>query len=104
MATRIWSRFDPFKDIKMALNITPRLIELTYEAVLKSFWRKEALRKFLRASYISEAHIATWSGDESKRDFLDRTFQKLQLTDKGKALIVQMSRHLNSMVQDATTT
>ena len=80
----------------MALNITPRLIELTYETVLKSFWRKEALRKFLRASYISEAHIATWSGDESKRDFLDRTFQKLQLTDKGKALIVQMSRHLSA--------
>lgn len=78
----------------MATKITPRLIELTYEAALKSFWRKEALRKFVRASQVTEAHIATWSTNESKRDFLDRTFQKLQATDRGKALVFQMARSL----------
>lgn len=79
----------------MAAKITPRLIELTYEALLKSFWRKESLRKFIRASHVAEAHIATWSTDESKRDFLDRTFQKLQGSDRGKALIFQMARNLS---------
>lgn len=81
----------------MAAKITPRLIELTYEATLKSFWRRDALRKFVRASHVAEAHIATWSTEESKRDFLDRTFQKLQASDRGKALIFQMARSLSEL-------
>lgn len=81
----------------MASKITPRLVELTYEAALKSFWRKEALRKFVRASQVAEAHLATWSPDESKRDFLDRTFQRLQASDRGKALIFQMARSLSEL-------
>jgi hypothetical protein len=80
----------------MAAKITPRFIELTYEALLKSFWRKESLKKFLRASHVAEGHIATWaSSEESKRSFLDRTFQKLQATDRGKALVFQMARSLS---------
>ena len=79
----------------MAANITPRFVELTYEAALKSFWRKEALRKFLRGSHVTDAHIATWAGEESKRDFLDRTFQKLQANDRGKAVIFEMARALS---------
>lgn len=78
----------------MAAKITPRFIELTYEAALKSYWRKEALRKFLRASHIAENHLSTWAADESKRDFLDRTFQKLQKSDRGKAAIFEMARSL----------
>lgn len=69
----------------MAAKFTPRLVELTYEAALKSYWRKEALKKFLRASHISENFLATWGGEESKRDFLDKVFQKLQVSNKGKA-------------------
>ena len=79
----------------MAANITPRLIELTYEAALKSFWRKEALRKFLRASHVAESFVATWASDESKRDFLDRAFQKLQASDRGKAVIFEMAKFLS---------
>jgi hypothetical protein len=30
----------------MAAKIISRFIELTYEAALKSFWRRDALRKF----------------------------------------------------------
>ena len=58
----------------MAAKFTPRLVELTYEAALKSYWRKEALKNFLRASHISENFLATWGGEESKRDFLDKVF------------------------------
>lgn len=79
----------------MAAKITPRLIELTYEATLKSFWRKEALRKFLRASHVAEGFMATWASDESKRDFLDRAFQKLQASDRGKAVIFEIARFLS---------
>ena len=79
----------------MAAKITPRFIELTYEAVLKSFWRKEGLRKFLRASHVAETFVATWVSEESKRDFLDRAFQKLQASDRGKAVIFEMARFLS---------
>jgi hypothetical protein len=79
----------------MAEKITPRLIELTYEAALKSFWRKEALRKFLRASHVAETFVSTWVNEESKRDFLDRLFQKLYLTDRGKAVILEMAKNLS---------
>lgn len=79
----------------MTAKITPRLIELTYEAVLKSYWRKDSLKKFLRASHIAESFIATWAQDASKRDMLDNLFQKLQQKDRGKAVILQMARSLS---------
>jgi len=76
-------------------KITPWLIELTYEAALKSYWRKNALRKFLRASHVAEAFISSWNDDESKREFLDRLFQKLQSIDKGKVVVFQMAKSLS---------
>jgi len=75
----------------MTIKITPHLVQLAYEAALKSFWRKESLRKFLRQSHVAESHLAAWSPDESKRDFLDRTFAALQRSEKGKAVIGQMA-------------
>jgi hypothetical protein len=39
--------------------------------------------------------LATWGGQESKRDFLDKVFQKLQASDKGKAVIFEMARSLS---------
>jgi hypothetical protein len=75
----------------MALKITPHLVQLTYEAALKSFWRKESLRKFLRQSHVAEAHLSTWSSEESKRELLDRTFASLQRSEKGKAVIGEMA-------------
>ncbi|MDP1870817.1 MAG: hypothetical protein Q8K61_04230 [Gallionella sp.] len=75
----------------MAIKITPHLVQLAYEAALKSFWRKESLRKFLRQSHVAESHLATWSPDESKRDFLDRTFAALQRSEKGKSVIGEMA-------------
>src|SRR5687767_14154687 len=76
----------------MAARITHHLIELTYEAALRSYWRKEALRKFLCASHLTEAFLATWAPEESKRNFLDRVFHQLQRSDRGKAVIFEMAR------------
>lgn len=75
----------------MALLITPHLVQLTFEAALQSFWRKEALRKFLRDCHVAEAHISTWAADEVKRTFLDRTFSALQRTEDGKRVIGKMA-------------
>jgi hypothetical protein len=78
----------------MAVKITPHLVQLAFEAALKSFWRKESLRKFLRQSHVAESHLSTWASEESKREFLDRTFAALQRSDKGKAVIGAMAIHL----------
>src|SRR5688572_27573637 len=80
---------------RMISTITPRLIELTYEAALRSFWRRNALRKFLKASHLTESFLATWNSEESKRDYLDRVFQALQTSEKGKALLLEMAEHLS---------
>ncbi len=54
------------------------------------------MRKFLRASHVAENFLATWaSEEESKRDFLDRLFIKLQESDRGKSLIAQMALSLS---------
>jgi len=79
----------------LAAKITPRLIELTYEAVLRAFWRRNALQKFLLASHVSESFVATWTTEESKRDLLDRMFPRLQSSDRGKAVIFQIARNLS---------
>ena len=79
----------------MAAKINARLIDLTYEAALKSYWRKAALRKFLRASLLAEELLGTWGEEESKRDFLDRVFSELQRTDGGKAVIFEMAKNLS---------
>ena len=62
---------------------------------MKSFWRRNALRKFLIAANVGETYLATWSHDESKRDLLDRLFPTLQTNEKGKAIIIQMARSLS---------
>ncbi len=78
----------------MAIKVTPHLIDLAYEAALKSIWRKKALRKFLRECYISEKFLATWDTEESKREFLDRVFENLQKSNRGKSIIVKIALFL----------
>ena len=79
----------------MTSDVTPRLIELTYEAALKSFWRKKALSLFLRTSRISQRYLATWGEDETKREFLDRLFEELQVDDRGKRATSRIARSLS---------
>jgi Restriction endonuclease len=78
----------------MKSRLTPYFITLVYDACLKSFWRKSALRKFLRECKISENYLATWSEDETKRDFLDRLFDKLPRTDNGRKALLIIAKFL----------
>jgi len=78
----------------MKTRYTPYFIDLIYDALLKSFWRKRALRKFLRECSISESFLSTWSSDETKREFLDRLFGKLLANDRGRIALDKMSLFL----------
>ena len=78
----------------MAKRLSPHFINLIYEAALNSFWRKRALRRFLRTCGISEGFLSTWSSDETKREFLDRLFAKLQDNPKGQGALLGLARAL----------
>lgn len=77
----------------MKTRFTPHLVELTFDAALRSFWRKNALSSFLRRSEIS--NLPAWLPDEPKRDYLERVFELLQPTDNGKVKILQLARFLS---------
>jgi len=76
-------------------SITPEFVSLVQDSALKSFWRKNALRQFLRGCGIQEAFLATWSSDESKRDFLYRLFEALQKSKAGALGIRKIARFLS---------
>ncbi len=78
----------------MKIRLTPYYIGLVYEACLKSFWRKNALSKFLRQCGVAERFIATWGPEETKRGFLDRLFVELPKTDRGREELLRIALYL----------
>lgn len=75
-------------------NISPHFADLIFDAALKSFWRKPALRKFLRQCQISDGFLSTWGPEETKRALLDRLFVELRRSEKGQLALLQMARFL----------
>jgi hypothetical protein len=80
----------------MAKRLSPAFLTLIYDATLKSFWRRQALRRFLRQAGVAESFLATWAQEDSKRDFLDRVFAKLPDHPRGQDLLLQMARDLSA--------
>ncbi len=78
----------------MKSRITPHFKDLVYDAALKSFWRKKALRAFLLDCGVSGTFLSTWASDESKREFLDRLFGHLTRAKKGGQCLVRMAKYL----------
>ena len=78
----------------MTQGLPPHFIDLVQDALLKSFWTKRALRNFLRRSHIAESFLAQLPSEETKRDWLDRLFTKLEALEKGGAVIREMARSL----------
>jgi len=72
----------------------PYFTSLVHNATLKSFWRKQALKRFLRSCNIAEGYVASLGDGETKRDFLDRLFEVLVRSDDGRKTIRQMAQHL----------
>ena len=78
----------------MATILSPHFIDLVQNALLRSFWTKKALRSFLRRSHISDTFLSDLSYDETKRDWLERLFPKLEASADGQAIIQQVARSL----------
>ena len=76
----------------MKTRFTPHLVDLTFDAALRSFWRKNALSSFLTQSDIS--NLPSWLTDESKRDYLNRVFDHLRATDRGRTKILHLAQYL----------
>lgn len=83
----------------MQKKLATHFIELTQDACLKAFWRKPALRTFLRQHGITDGKLATWHEDETKRVFLQRLFDDLVAVkdNKGHQVILGMARSLADM-------
>ena len=79
----------------MGKKIDPHLVNLTYEAAYRSFWGKNTLRRFLKSCNTSATLLATWSADESKGEFLNRLFQILLKSEKGRNVLRKISVKLS---------
>lgn len=75
----------------MAQRLSAYFVLLTKEAILASFWRKSALKNFLRSSGIDGTVLGQLSDSESKRIWLDFLFPKLEENDKGQLLLEQIA-------------
>lgn len=75
------------------ITVTSSLVTLVYDALLKSFWRKHALKLFLLNSGISKVIVSSWD-DEPKRKFLDRLFEALSNHPKKDIVILKLTKNL----------
>lgn len=82
----------------MADKLPPHFLELIADALLHSFWRKNALRAFLRRTGIKDAFLATWHAEETKREFIYRMFPHLEATQVGQNALRAMARELGDQL------
>lgn len=80
------------------MALPPHFIDLVKDSLLKSFWRKAALRTFLTRHKVKESFLSTWAADESKRDFLERLFPRLEANDAGEQVVKQMAVSLADQI------
>ena len=78
----------------MPKRLNPHFIELLQDALLKSFWYKKAFRNFLRRSHISDSALSSLIQTDTKREWLDQLFPRLEGTARGQALLLEMGRQL----------
>ncbi len=74
-------------------------LELTRSALLNSFWRKDALRRFLRRMKIADTALANLNGIGTKREFIDWLFPKLESTTRGHSLLREIAHELASQTR-----
>jgi hypothetical protein len=81
----------------MRKKINPVIASLIYDALLKCFWRKEALKRFLRSSGIAGSFLAQLDANETKRIWLDRLFPLVTEHEKGVDVLLGMAKALASL-------
>lgn len=80
----------------MAKRLSAHFVLVVKDALLKSFWRKPALKSYLRSSGINGSLLGQLSDAESKRNWLDFLIPKLESDDAGQVLLERMARDLAS--------
>lgn len=83
----------------MSEQLPSHFIDLVQDALLKLFWRKNALLTFLRRHKIAESFLATWHETETKRVFIGRLFPKLEKDNKGAQVLKQMAGSLSEQAK-----
>lgn len=79
----------------MSERLPAHFVDLVYDATLKSYWTKKGLKRFLRRCRISESFLVQLSSGETKRDWLDRLFPKLEASVRGPKVITEMAYALS---------
>lgn len=79
----------------MTERLPPHFVQLVWEALHKSLWRRQSLHDFLRRCGIAQSFLATWTQDETKRDFLNRLFPKLDASESGVRTINRIAGALS---------
>jgi hypothetical protein len=76
----------------MKTRVTPHFVDLLYNCLLSSFWRKQSMKRFLRTNHIDEKIINSWNDEaETKRSFLDRMFPVIQNDKDGERIFAQLA-------------
>jgi hypothetical protein len=78
--------------------MSSHFLDLVFNALLKSFWRKRALITFLRRHRVSENYIASWDESESKRDFLERLFPALEKHPQADNILQKIAESLSEQI------
>jgi len=78
----------------MVARLPPHFLTLVHDALLKSFWHKNTLRSFLRRSGLPATLLADCHDSETKRDWLDYLFPRLEASESGQVIIQQMAHAL----------
>lgn len=80
----------------MSERLPPHYVQLVWEATHKSFWRRRSLHDFLRRAGVEESLLATWTHEETKRDFLNRLFPRLESSPRG---VLRINALADSLVE-----
>ncbi|MCC7054865.1 MAG: hypothetical protein IT355_16455 [Gemmatimonadaceae bacterium] len=78
----------------MAETLPTHFLDLVANALLHSFWRKAALRAFLRRMNLKDAFLSTWHESETKRDFIYRMFPFLERSEAGRRALQRIANEL----------
>ena len=80
----------------MAKRLSAHFVLVLKEALLKSFWRKPALKTYLRSSGVDGRLLGQLSDSESKRNWLDFLIPQLEDSNAGQLILEQIARDLAS--------
>src|SRR5438552_956664 len=87
-------------------NSTPRthmhsvlptqFVDLVQDALLKSFWRRDALLNFLRRHRVPQSLLSSWDSSESKRKFIARLIPTLESSEEGHTVLRHIGLSLST--------